>query len=141
WFWLPTLRCYCCAACPMPRPWGPQRPSARRLRSRPSASPSCSGGKWRARSSTKPTLHASWSPSSAQGGTSRVERDRRMSPLAAMFLQPRHDLDEIAGTVAVVELPLEDLAPRILAGARRPRQAEDVGAAREAGARARLDRG
>ncbi len=71
----------CCAACPTPRPWGPPRPSPRRLRSRPSASSSCSGGKWRARSSTRPTLHASWSPSSAQGGTSRVERDRRSHPL------------------------------------------------------------
>jgi hypothetical protein len=58
-----------------------------------------------------------------------------------MLLQPRHDLDEIAGAVAVVELPLEDVVPCILTGARRPRQAEDVGAAREASAGARLDGG
>ena len=58
-----------------------------------------------------------------------------------MLLQARHDLDEIAGTVAVVELPLEDVVPRILAGAGRARQAEDVGALRQAGAGARLDRG
>ena len=62
----------------------------------------------------------------------------RIEPAAAglsappMLLQPRHDLDEVAGPVAVVELPLEDVVPGVAAGAGRARQAEDVGALRDA---------
>ena len=57
-----------------------------------------------------------------------------------MFFQSRHDLDEIAWTVSVVELPLEDAIPGILASARRTRDAKDVGPADDATTRSRLDR-
>src|SRR5262249_57582684 len=57
-----------------------------------------------------------------------------------MMLEGRDDRDEIAGTVAIVELMQEDLVPGVAAGAGRARQAEDVGAAGNAGGRARLDR-
>jgi hypothetical protein len=33
-----------------------------------------------------------------------------------MLFEARHDLDEIAGSVAVVELPLQDAGPAIAAG-------------------------
>src|SRR5262249_660116 len=59
---------------------------------------------------------------------------------AQMLLEARHDLDEIAGTVAIVELMQEDLIPGVATGAGRARQAEDVGAPGNAGGRARLDR-
>src|SRR3989475_5273998 len=59
---------------------------------------------------------------------------------AQMLVETRHDLDEIAGTVTVVELVQKDLVPRVAAGAGRARQAEDVGAAGNASGRARLDR-
>src|SRR5262249_40438178 len=48
--------------------------------------------------------------------------------------------DEIAGAEAVVELMYEDALPRVTAGARRPRQGEQIGAARDTGRRAALDR-
>ena len=44
-----------------------------------------------------------------------------------MFVQARHDLDEIAGQVAIVELRRENAVPGILAGARRAWQHEDEG--------------
>src|ERR1044072_5939111 len=44
-----------------------------------------------------------------------------------LLLQPRHDLDEGAGTVAIVQLILEDSVPGIFARARRARYAEDIG--------------
>src|SRR3989304_6131696 len=45
----------------------------------------------------------------------------------------------MAGVVAVVELPFENAVPGVAAGARRARQAEDVGALGDAPAGARLD--
>src|SRR6185312_4686985 len=57
-----------------------------------------------------------------------------------MLVEARHDLDEIAGPVAVVELVHKDLIPAVTAGARRSRQAEDVSGAGNAGGRAGLDR-
>src|SRR4051812_33998870 len=59
---------------------------------------------------------------------------------AQMLVQPRHDLDEIAGARAVVELGLEDAVPAVAAGAGRTREAEDVGRARDARGGAALDR-
>ena len=59
---------------------------------------------------------------------------------AQMLVEPRHDLDEVAGPVAVVELVHEDLVPGIAAGAGRARQAEDIGRAGDARGRAGLDR-
>ena len=40
---------------------------------------------------------------------------------SARLFETRHDIDEIAGPVAAVELPLEDAVPRVLAGPRRAR--------------------
>src|SRR4051812_46502801 len=57
-----------------------------------------------------------------------------------MLVQPRHDLDEIAGTGAVVELGFEDAVPAVAAGTGRTWKAEDVGCARDAGRGAALDR-
>src|SRR5215471_11731019 len=59
---------------------------------------------------------------------------------AQMLVEPRHDLDEIARAVAVIELVHEDLVPGVLAGAGRAGQAEDVGRIGDASGRARLDR-
>ncbi len=58
-----------------------------------------------------------------------------------MLLEAGHDLDEIAGAEAVVELPVEDVVPGVPAGAGRAGQGEQVGAAGGAGRRPRLDRG
>src|SRR5262249_50368806 len=45
-----------------------------------------------------------------------------------LLLQPRHDLDEGARAVAIVQLILKDAIPGILAGAGRSRHAENVSA-------------
>lgn len=57
---------------------------------------------------------------------------RETSARAAMFLQPRHDLDEVARAVAIIELPFENAMPGVLACAGRSGQAEDVGSVRNA---------
>ena len=57
-----------------------------------------------------------------------------------MFVEPRHDLDEIAGTGAVIELRCKNAVPAVAAGAGRARQAEDEGGARNAGGGSALDR-
>src|SRR5262245_47061659 len=57
---------------------------------------------------------------------------RRSSTFAAVLLQARHDLDEVAGAVAVVELVHQDAVPGVAAGAGRARQAEDIGAVGQA---------
>ena len=49
-----------------------------------------------------------------------------------MLIQPRHDLDEIAGPRAVIELRGQDAVPAVAAGAGRSRQAEDEGRIRDA---------
>jgi hypothetical protein len=36
---------------------------------------------------------------------------------ALVFLEAGHDLDEVAGAVAIVELPFQDLVPGVAAGA------------------------
>ena len=66
----------------------------------------------------------------------------RPSPSGApqMFVEPRHDLDEIAGARAVVELGGEDAVPAVAAGAGRSWQAEDEGRTGDAGGGAALDR-
>src|SRR5262249_1774623 len=57
-----------------------------------------------------------------------------------MLLQARHQLDEVARAVAVVELVDEDALPAIAAGAGRARQREEIGAAGDAAGRPALDR-
>ena len=56
-----------------------------------------------------------------------------------MFVQPRHDLDEVARPRAVIELGRENAVPRVAAGARRSRQAEDEGGAGDTSGGAALD--
>src|SRR6516165_6519641 len=46
-----------------------------------------------------------------------------------MLLQPGHELGEIAGTEADIELEAQDLLPAIAAGAGRAGQREEIGAA------------
>ena len=50
-----------------------------------------------------------------------------------MLVQARHDLDEIAGPVAVVELVHQDIVPAVAAGAGGAWQAENVSCAGDAG--------
>src|SRR5690242_14574691 len=60
---------------------------------------------------------------------------------AQMLVEARHDLDEIAGARAVVQLGFQDAVPAVAAGARRARQAEDEGRAGGACGGAALDGG
>src|SRR5690349_14708921 len=57
-----------------------------------------------------------------------------------VLLQPRHQLDEVAGAEAVVELVDQDVLPCVAAGARRSRQCEQIGAAGHSGGGPALDR-
>src|SRR5438874_11233281 len=57
---------------------------------------------------------------------------------AQMLVEPRHDLDEIAGPISIVELVDEAFVPGILAGAGRARQAEKLVRACGAGGGARI---
>src|SRR5690606_22186233 len=56
-----------------------------------------------------------------------------------VLVEPRHDLDEVAWHVAVVELRLEDAVPGVAAGAGRARQHEDEGRVDDAARRSGLD--
>ena len=58
-----------------------------------------------------------------------------------MFLQARHDLYEIAGSEAVIELIDQDFIPTIPARTAGARQREEVGSARHARCRTRLHGG
>src|ERR1700691_5912443 len=57
-----------------------------------------------------------------------------------MLIQPRHDLDEIAGPRAIIELGGENPVTAIAAGAWRTRQAKNKSGARHARRRPALDR-
>jgi hypothetical protein len=59
---------------------------------------------------------------------------------AQVLVEPRHDLNEIAGAIPVVELMHQDLVPGVLAGAGGAGQAEDVGCSGDPGNRPRLNR-
>src|SRR3954453_23138224 len=74
-----------------------------------------------------------------RGGGRLHRRALRLRP-AQMLVQPRHDLDEIAGTRAVVELGNEDAVPAVAAGAGRAGKTEDVGRARNPRSDTALDR-
>ena len=69
-----------------------------------------------------------------------LTRARPPLSLPPMLLQPRHDLDEVAGPVAMSSGG-EDAVPGVAAGPGRARQREKVGAPRHAGAGAALHRG
>src|SRR5580704_14039918 len=72
--------------------------------------------------------------------TRRLHRRAARLRAAQVLVEPRHDLDEIARPVTVIELVHQNLVPGVLAGAGRTRQAEDIGRAGDAGGGARLDR-
>src|SRR5690242_16885511 len=57
-----------------------------------------------------------------------------------MLLEAWHELDEIAGTVAIVELVPDDVFPAIAAGAGRARQRKEIRAAGDPGSGTALDR-
>src|SRR5262249_38402139 len=57
-----------------------------------------------------------------------------------MFLQPRHELDEVARPVAIVELVDEDALPAVAAGAGRAGEGEEVGASGDTAGGPALDR-
>src|SRR5262245_35068911 len=85
----------------------------------------------------RPLIRRFAPPSPARGeGKRRVRRQSNRRALrlwpAQVLVEPRHDLDEIAGPRPIVELGGEDAVPAVAAGARRARQAEDVGRARDA---------
>src|ERR1700733_11113507 len=63
----------------------------------------------------------------------------RLGP-AQVLVEPRHDLDEIARAVPIIELMHQNFVPGVLAGARRTGQAKNIGRASDAGGGARLDR-
>src|SRR5258707_14663475 len=71
-----------------------------------------------------------------------VSLNRRTLRLGAaqMLIEPRHDLDEIARPVTIIELVHQNVVPGVAAGARRARQAEDAGRAGDARSSAGLDR-
>ena len=75
----------------------------------------------------RPRVHRRWS--------------NRRYFLQFTFGQPGHDLDEIAGPVADIELPFQDAVPAILHRAGRAGQGEQIGAACNPGTGARLHRG
>src|SRR5437660_1019929 len=96
---------------------------------------------------------ASYSLSARIGGTERRDitrpptraqaRSRRRTPrlgAAQMLVEARHDLDEIARPVTIVELVLENPVPGVAAGAGRAGQTENVGRAGNARGGARLHR-
>src|SRR5262245_30157043 len=56
-----------------------------------------------------------------------------------MLLEPWHDLDEVAGLVAVVELLLQNQIPAVATGSRRAWQAEDIFSLGHASRRPRLN--
>src|SRR4029453_6006771 len=70
------------------------------------------------------------------GGPRSGKRSATSRHLA--FVEPRHQLGEIAGPESDVELLAQDVIPAVLAGAGRARQGEDVGGVGAAGDGARL---
>src|SRR5688500_13642792 len=83
------------------------------------------------------------SPTSASlpSTTCPGRRWERAQLLLEMLVQPRHQLDQVAGAQAVVELELQDLLPAVAGGAGRAGQGEEIGRVGDAADGARLDRG
>src|SRR5579863_3549048 len=70
----------------------------------------------------------------------RLTRGGRRLASLKMLLQPRHELDEVARPVAVVELMDEDSLPAVAAGAGRAGEGEEVGAAGDPAGGSAMDR-
>src|SRR5258708_2581998 len=62
-------------------------------------------------------------------GVGAVRTEAAALPCPQMLLEARHEFDEVAGPVAIVELVHEDAVPGVAAGARRAGQREEIGAA------------
>src|SRR6476646_1170254 len=77
---------------------------------------------------------------SASSRLARAQSLRAWTSPPRLALEARHDLDEAARAVAIVELQFEDAVPAILAGSGRPWQAEDESAVGHATASSRLHR-
>jgi len=69
-----------------------------------------------------------------------ARRRLRRSFAPQVFVQPGHDLDKVAGPVAIVELEGQDLVPGIAAGRGAARQGKEIGPPRHPPARAALHR-
>src|SRR3954452_11012263 len=66
--------------------------------------------------------HGVWVPALRRDDVYRILRRRALGLRPAqMLVQPRHDLDEIAGPRAVIELVRQDAVPAVAAGGRRAR--------------------
>src|SRR3546814_16849126 len=65
-------------------------------------------------------------------GTTRGRNSGLSARRLEVFLQARHELDEVARPMAGVELELQDVLPAVLAGRGRPGQREEVGAVGDA---------
>src|SRR3546814_8775410 len=65
-------------------------------------------------------------------GTTRGRNSELSARRLEVFLQARHELDEVARPMAGVELELQDVLPAVLAGRGRPGQREEVGAVGDA---------
>src|SRR6185437_13521932 len=76
---------------------------------------------------------------SASGEASLHRRAARLGA-PQVLVEARHDLDEVARAIAIIELMDEDLVPGVTTGAGRARQAEDICGAGDARGGARLDR-
>src|ERR1700712_2778847 len=86
--------------------------------------------------------HSSWRSGKIARSTPTIALGWwRHWPRSSGLFQPRDQLGEVAGSVAQVELLLEDPVPAIATCAGGAGQREQIGAARHAGQRARLDRG
>ena len=57
-----------------------------------------------------------------------LRQDAPLSLRLDVLHEARHDFDEVAGAMPEIELKAQDQSPGILAGARRARHAENIGA-------------
>src|SRR3546814_12209934 len=74
-------------------------------------------------------------------GTTRGRNSELSARRLEVFLQARHELDEVARPMAVVERELQDVLPAVLSGPGRRGQREEVGAAGDAAPGAALHGG
>src|SRR5580704_11152061 len=96
-------------------------------------SPACLGG-------SRSGMPTGWKTSTTRTPIVGSCRAAASESALEMFLQPRHQLDEVARAEAVVELVDEDAFPGVAAGARGAGQSEQIGAAGDSRGRAALDR-
>ena len=71
-----------------------------------------------------------WPMTSSVSGAAQTVKGAQSTRGFLVLFQPRHDLDEVAGLVADVELPFQDAVPAVLHRAGRAGQGEEIGAVR-----------